>query len=172
MKSLGSFQLTTNRDRLDKEKRVHTQRRCFQQIIAVSWLSSDMFFVFVLPGLASRKSITVRRRRLCWTRFWDTGTTNGLGPRGRTTQVIKKKVREKELYSRNGFNVVFKVSQKSHVYSLRNPSENEVMALTVLRAHPPTSPLHLINFLFLRAEVCLSLKTPQKFFHEGNINTH
>ena len=138
----------------------------------MSWLSSDRFFVFVLlPGLASRKSITVRRRRLYWTRFWDTDTTNGLGPRERTTQVIKK-VREKVSYSRNGFNVVFKVSQKSHVYSLRNPSENEVMALTVLRAHPPTSPLHLINFLFLRAEVCLSLKTPQKFFHEGNINTH
>ena len=69
-------------------------------------MNFSMFFVFVLPGLASRKSVTVRRRRLSWTRFWDTDTTNGLGPRGRTTQVIKKKS-EKRSYTQNGSNTVW-----------------------------------------------------------------
>ena len=89
-----------------------TVRHC----IAVSWLSSNMFFVFVLPGLASRKSITVRRRRLSWTRFWDTDTTNGLGPRGRTTQVIKKKVREKS-YIREMDSMWFSKWAKSLTYT-------------------------------------------------------
>ena len=138
----------------------------------MSWLSSDMFFVFVLSRSRIEKVNYRQKEKAVLDEILGHGYDKRIRPSGKNDTGNQKKVREKDLYSRNGFNVVFKVSQKSHVYSLRNPSENEVMALTVLRAHPPTSPLHLINFLFLRAEVCLSLKTPQKFFHEGNINTH
>ena len=97
MKSLGSFRLTTNRDRLDKEKRVHTQRRCFQQIIAVSWLSSDMFFVFVLSRSRIEKVNYRQKEKAVLDEILGHGYDKRIRPSGKNDTGNQKKKSEKSL---------------------------------------------------------------------------